>query len=412
MKTKMYLIAVGVMIGATSVMGVGLTVLPATHSGTNNANAASGYHIQGMTDDGAYVVGTAYNPGGPYDGANGILIIKVSDLTTTLLQPKAGTSGRGIAYTSAGLMVAGAVGSNSALGRAYDAGSPPSTNYYLDTMNGTTSEVKVAQMNCLSIDAATGNGWLVGERHNGKEAVAYKYVNGVAQNKVGTNPRAFWEKQGTGDTVLNGVSNTGLAVGTDNGGKRAIYADVANNGDVTPIPQHPNSTGEGQGNGMSAGGLYASGYMKPLALVSDDSLHAFLWKVGSEYSVELLPAGGDIDGVQQSNSFDVSDNGTAVGFTWNGKDRAGNSFTGYRATVWENGNTTGVLVQDILTSQGVDLSAWQYLERCISVTPDGLTIAGRGVLADGTYRGFVAVIPEPAGVVLLGLGSLLLRRRR
>lgn len=390
--------------GASGAMS--LAQLPVTNSGTNNANLPSGYHVQGITDDGAYVVATA-DAVNTYNNADGIMVIKVSDLSTAVYRPKVATSGRGIAMAPGGLMIAGAVGSNGALARAYDAGL--GANYYLNTSTGGGSETLVAVQNALSVDPATGDGWLVGSRtHNkGPEACAWKYVGGVK-----TNINAFWQKQGIGVTDLNGVSNTGLAVGNDSDGNRAIYANVASNGNVTAIPLFVGATGVGQGNGMAANGAFASGYMVPGG--SDDGLHAFRFDVVANSTSQLFPAGGDIAGlIQQANALDIANDGTAGGFTYDGKYADGTPFSGYRATVWLGGSTSGVLLEDLLAAGGVGLGGFSYLERIVSVTADGKTFAGRGVLtSDGSYRGFVVTIPEPATIGFLALGGLALLRRR
>ncbi len=394
------LASVSVLAVASSAMALSLTTLPVTNPGTRNASPANygQYHVQGMTDDGQYVVATKDLAG----VADGIMVIKVSDLTTTVYQNKSQFAGRGIAAAPGGLALAGAVHSNGALGAAFNAG--PVYNSYLKTQSGTSSESYVAVQNALSLDPATGNGFLVGSRtHNkGKEGLAWRYTNGVA------NITAVWGKIANGvDTDMNGASYDGIAVGSAG---KPILADVANNGNAWNIAAFANtSTGNGQGNGISADHMYATGYYQNL-LNTDDSLHAFRHTYNL-ITEELLPAGGDLTGSQQSNGLDAANDGTVVGFSYAGAGVG--SYTGYRATVWLPGSTSGTLLQDILAANGVDMSAWSYLERCISVTPDGLTVAGRGVLvADGSYRGFVATIPEPATALFLGLGGLALLRRR
>ena len=131
-------------------------------------------------------------------------------------------------------------------------------------------------------------------------------------------------------------------------------------------------------------------------------------------TTELLPAGGDDPLVSQLTcGNDASNDGTVAGWTYNGKHADGSVFSGYRATIWLPGSTAGMLIEDILAANSVGLGDFSYLERCISITADGKTIAGRGVLtSDGSYRGFVVTIPEPATLAFLALGGLAMLRRR
>lgn len=395
------LMIVGVLAMASSAMAAfSLTMLPVTNPGTRNSGDPLQYHVQGLTDDGQYVVATQDNAGVP----DGVLIIKVSDLSTTVLNDRSQMAGRGIATAPGGLAAAGSVGSNGHLGISYNAGS--SSGSYLLTNSGTSSESQVAVQNALSLDPTTGDGFLVGNRtHNkGKQGLAWRFTGGSLASTT-----AIWGRTAnSANTDLNGVSNDGIAVGSAD---YPILVDVANNGFHSNIPGFANtSTGRGQGNGISADHMYSTGYMQNL-IASDDGLHAFRHTYGGA-TEELLPAGGDLTGYQQSNGFDAANDGTVVGFSYfRGSD--GLPLDGYRATVWLPGSTTGLMLEDILAANGVDLTDWEYLERCVSVTADGTTIAGRGVLAsDGSYRGFVVTIPEPSTMIFLALGCLACLRRR
>jgi hypothetical protein len=48
----------------------------------------------------------------------------------------------------------------------------------------------------------------------------------------------------------------------------------------------------------------------------------------------------------------------------------------------------------------------------MGISDDGLTIAGNGDNSYGNYEGWIVTIPEPATLLLLGLGSLALLRKR
>jgi uncharacterized membrane protein len=64
-------------------------------------------------------------------------------------------------------------------------------------------------------------------------------------------------------------------------------------------------------------------------------------------------------------------------------------------------------IWSILQDAGTDLSGWQSLRAAADVSDDGRVVVGNGVLADGTFAGFRAVIPEPTtGGALIVFGLL------
>ena len=69
-------------------------------------------------------------------------------------------------------------------------------------------------------------------------------------------------------------------------------------------------------------------------------------------------------------------------------------------------NLKDVLVND----HGLNLTGWT-LKRAFGISDDGLTIAGDGLNPDGNIEAWVATIPEPATVLLVGLSGLVLRRK-
>jgi len=89
----------------------------------------------------------------------------------------------------------------------------------------------------------------------------------------------------------------------------------------------------------------------------------------------------------------------------------GNFASGYAAFIWDE--TNGMRnVKDVLENDyGVDLTGWT-LFRARGVSADGLTIAGEGVNPDGYVEGWVATVPEPCTLLLLGLGGVMLSTKR
>jgi len=106
--------------------------------------------------------------------------------------------------------------------------------------------------------------------------------------------------------------------------------------------------------------------------------------------------------------------GSATGVSADGSVIVGGAvFAGsvYEPFIWDitHGvrSLRGVLVGDC----GLDLADWT-LERASGISADGLTIVGYGTNPDGLTEGWIATIPEPATVLLLGLAALALLRNR
>jgi hypothetical protein len=136
--------------------------------------------------------------------------------------------------------------------------------------------------------------------------------------------------------------------------------------------------------------------------------HAFIWN-SSDAAMTMLP---ELSGAQSVATDVRRINGNLI--------IGGSAFVGTteNAVVWDNTGSWGgagqpMLVADALISQGFDLSGWSSLTRVTTMSDNGKTIGGYGVwAADGTTRGFVASIPEPATLTLLSLGAAALLRRR
>jgi hypothetical protein len=130
--------------------------------------------------------------------------------------------------------------------------------------------------------------------------------------------------------------------------------------------------------------------------------HAFYYPQGGAGMILLSELAGD----NQSEAIDVRIVGGSTfigGWSSDGVTE--------KAVVWTNGSPASLA--GLLGTFGVDTSAWSSLSRITSMSDDGNTVAGWGVWAvDGSTRGFVAVIPEPATISLLVLGACVLFRRR
>jgi probable HAF family extracellular repeat protein len=148
---------------------------------------------------------------------------------------------------------------------------------------------------------------------------------------------------------------------------------------------------------VSADGSVVVGYAE-----STSGHEAFRWEGGVMTGLGN-PSHGGIGGIW-SEAYGVSADGSVVV----GK---ASSALGHEAFIWdvENGNRSlkDVLVRDY----GLDLTGWTLFS-ARDISDDGLTFVGFGTNPAGYTEGWVATIPEPATIFLLGLGAVVLRKRR
>lgn len=118
---------------------------------------------------------------------------------------------------------------------------------------------------------------------------------------------------------------------------------------------------------------------------------------------ELLPQ----DLTKVLHPHGVSEDGSVV--PGQVQDDQGNLYAG----VWTAG--TGIIsLADYLTSNGVTMPTGTYLLNCTSVSADGRTFAGYTGHPNGTGPsvGFIATIPAPSSLAVVGIGALMAARRR
>jgi probable HAF family extracellular repeat protein len=155
-----------------------------------------------------------------------------------------------------------------------------------------------------------------------------------------------------------------------------------------------------QANGVSADGSTVVGYSR-VPVIGNYDLEAFRWTAASGMvGLGDLP-GGDF----YSTAWDVSaDGSTVVG--------EGNSDSGQKAVRWTSAGGIESL-WDVLLANGIDPAAdgWTQLIRASGVSANGNTIVGNGI-RNGNLEAFVAVVPEPGGLSLIGLAAPALLRRR
>ncbi len=113
---------------------------------------------------------------------------------------------------------------------------------------------------------------------------------------------------------------------------------------------------------------------------------------------------GDLSGGSFSSSaWGVSaDGSTVVGYS--------GSALGNEAFIWDTINGMRSL-KDVLESGGLNLTGWT-LSEARGISDNGLTIAGSGTNPSGQNEAWIATIPEPATLLLLGLGAVMVRKRQ
>ena len=126
---------------------------------------------------------------------------------------------------------------------------------------------------------------------------------------------------------------------------------------------------------------------------------AWTWTEGRGFT--LLR--GPLNGIDPLSADDVSDTGVVVG---TGID----TLTGQNAAyVWDAANGVRSLGGMLQSQYGLDLGGLRPVS-AYGISADGLTIVGSAFTPTGEFRGYVAVLPEPAVLGWVGVGALSLRR--
>lgn len=367
---------------------------------TSGATAYS--EIRAVSQDGSYVVGTSQAPGGiirvpvVWSASNGLV---------ALPNPSSNNSvGIGVSVgigSNAGNIIIAGLHENNLTQRYYKA---PLTNLASGSWADCaaagglpTSDMRGGSYNDLRSDPGVGDGrWYTA----GKQASTGRNA------RLRGDPFIGWN--GTGINNVSSVSAYGVDVGRSSASPSTAYVE----GPGFAFTNVPGSSGfRADGIGISASFGKSTDYNTQWVAgqvlnYNGTNAQGFRWMRG-DASMQFL---GTLPGHVSSVAYTVADNGVT----------AGRSYVsgGETAVVWDTSgtwDTTGAAksIQATLNAAGVDTSAWSSLIRVYAASDDGKTLAGIGIwAADGSTRGFVATIPEPATLALLALALPLLRRRR
>lgn len=381
--------ALVVAVGTTASWGVTLTPVGVLDTG----NPLS--QINAITPDGQYAVGSSQL------GETSVPVVWSSSGGLVMLPNQADA---GSVSEARGVIVRpGDAGNPDIIGIAGHATSgwamqwyeAPVNNIAGSTWNDPSNDYVAGPYNAARM-LASGPTWYIAGQRNGSDKAVRQRINGFIA--------ADWQG-GTGKQVANSVSSNSVGVGYHSplpaGRHAAAYWTAVNsNGGFHAIPGGAQTFSEGYG--ISSDGIVMSG----LDGSSSTEYQAFIYKQG-DAGMTLL---GMLPGDTQSVAIAVNNNQIAVGYSSDG--------AADRAVIWDS---TGLwdasgqvkLVSDLLAAAGVDVSPWSQLSRITTISDDGMTVAGWGVwAADGSTRGFVATIPEPATALLLAVAGLGLVRRR
>lgn len=132
--------------------------------------------------------------------------------------------------------------------------------------------------------------------------------------------------------------------------------------------------------------------------------------VGSSHQTVVKWENGEIESLGMlsqtfgSTAVDVSADGKIIVGYCNFNDDEALAF------IWDETNGMQNLQDLLVDTYGLDLTGWK-LSKANAISADGTTIVGQGIDPHGNYQGWVVTIPEPATMLLFGLGGLVLRRK-
>ncbi len=149
---------------------------------------------------------------------------------------------------------------------------------------------------------------------------------------------------------------------------------------------------------MSDNGDYIVGYLPEVSAAIEPACY---WD--RQGDIHLLGSVSSDDYI--SVAYDVSDNGIIVG------TEIDYDVIPQYAIIWDEEHGVRDLKDVLVNDYGYDFDDW-LLSDAVYINPEGTYLVGNGFDPDGNNIVWEATIPEPATLLLFGIGAVLLRVRR
>ena len=261
-----------------------------------------------------------------------------------------------------------------------------------------TTRCTTSQLNALAVSADGSDAWIAGGVDVRVGCGGHLYDGGYRHQWGPNTYIATSYETSSSQCDFWGVAADGTAVGrrvVSGLGDRAVY--WSGFGPAQDIPALANTVG--QACAISNDASTIVGY------AALGGTHAFLWHWGESAVLDL----GTLPGDSSSLASTVSGDGAVAGGSSTSSARP--TMSASLATLWDSQGIHNL--QQLLTDGGADLTGWVALNNVQSISADGTTLCGNGWYdrdaagpAAAVQMGFVAAIPEPSTMLLIGGGML------